>query len=132
MDRALSAPHPDEDAMTLFVLLPAYNEEDSIPALVPKIFAALAPTGMTFRVILVDDGSRDRTAERVRELQPRCPVEVLTHPINRGLGETIRDGIEYCVREGVPGDIIVRLDCDDSQRSYRSTRCREAWGRYSP
>ena len=39
-------------AMTLFVLLPAYNEEDSIPALVPKIFAALTPIGTPFPCVL--------------------------------------------------------------------------------
>ncbi|MBN2560820.1 MAG: glycosyltransferase [Phycisphaerae bacterium] len=101
--------------MTLFVLLPAYNEEDSVPALIPKIFRALAPAPYGIRVVLVDDGSTDQTARRVRALQRHFPIEVMTHPLNRGLGETIRDGIEYCVREGGPGDVVVRLDCDDSQ-----------------
>lgn len=101
--------------MTLFVLLPAFNEEDSIPALVPKIFHALADGRWEFRVVLVDDGSTDHTRQRLVELRPEFPVEVLSHPINRGLGETIRDGIEYCVREGRPGDVVIRLDCDDTQ-----------------
>jgi len=101
--------------MTIFVLLPAYNEEDSLPALLPKIFRALTPLPHPFRVVLVDDGSTDRTAARAQELRGTYPLEILTHPLNRGLGETIRDGIEYCAREGGPGDIVVRLDCDDSQ-----------------
>lgn len=101
--------------MTLFVLLPAYNEEDSIPALLPRIYRALDRLPLALRVVLVDDGSTDRTAARVRELAKAYPVEVVSHWINRGLGETIRDGLEYCVREGRPGDVIVRMDCDDTQ-----------------
>jgi len=101
--------------MTLFVLLPAYNEEDSIPVLLPRIYRALERLPVAVRVVLVDDGSTDRTAERARELAESYPVEVVTHWINRGLGETIRDGLEYCVRGGGPGDVIVRMDCDDTQ-----------------
>ncbi len=101
--------------MTLFVLLPAYNEEHAIPVLVPKIQNALSSAPYGFRIVVVDDGSTDQTARRIREQQRSCPLEVLTHPLNRGLGETIRDGMEYCVRQGGPGDVIVRLDCDDTQ-----------------
>lgn len=101
--------------MTLFVLLPAYNEQHAVPVLIPKIFRALAPAPLKFRVVLVDDGSTDQTAANADSLQARYPIEVIRHRINRGLGETIRDGIEYCVRAGAPGDVIVRMDCDDTQ-----------------
>ena len=99
--------------MTIFVLLPAYNEAASIPTLLPRINSALA--GRAYRVVLVDDGSRDGTAALAEQYGAAMPLTILRHPINRGLGETIRDGIEFCVREGRPGDVIVRMDCDDSQ-----------------
>jgi len=99
--------------MKIFVLLPAYNEAESIPMLLPRIKTAL--TGRAYEVVLVDDGSRDETA-RLAELHGAdMPLTILRHPINRGLGETIRDGIEYCVRVGQSGDVMVRMDCDDSQ-----------------
>lgn len=101
--------------MTIFILLPAYNEEDSIPALLPRIRDAMEVVGARYRVVLVDDGSRDATVARAERFGREMPIDILRHPINRGLGETIRDGIEYCVREGAPGDIVVRMDCDDSQ-----------------
>lgn len=101
--------------MTLFVLLPAFNEQDAIPVLIPRIAAAATSMGVPLRIVLVDDGSTDQTPHRAQEMRDRYPVEVITHPLNRGLGETIRDGIEYCVCHGRPGDVIVRLDCDDSQ-----------------
>ncbi len=101
--------------MTVFVLLPAYNEAESIPALLPRIHAALHRRRFTYRVVLVDDGSTDETVSRAERFARDMPMDILRHPINRGLGETIRDGIEYCVRRGAPGDVVVRMDCDDSQ-----------------
>lgn len=101
--------------MTVFILLPAYNEAESIPALLPRIREAMSAGGFSYRVVLVDDGSRDETTARAERFAGDMPIDILRHSINRGLGETIRDGIEYCVREGGEGDIIVRMDCDDSQ-----------------
>lgn len=104
--------------MTLFILLPAYHEEASIPALLPRIFDVAATLACRTRIVLVDDGSRDETVARTRELAAALnavPIDIVPHPINRGLGETIRDGIEFCVAHGGPGDVVVRMDCDDSQ-----------------
>ncbi len=101
--------------MTIFILLPAYNEEDSIPALLPRIRDSMRDGGFSYRIVLVDDGSMDETAARAERFAREMPIDILRHSINRGLGETIRDGIEHCVRSGSPGDIVVRMDCDDSQ-----------------
>ncbi|MCA9255905.1 MAG: glycosyltransferase [Phycisphaerales bacterium] len=101
--------------MKILMLLPAFNQEDSIPALLPRIREAMETGGFDYRVVLVDDGSRDETAARAERFAREMPIDILRHPINRGLGETIRDGIEHCVRIGGPGDIVVRMDCDDSQ-----------------
>src|SRR5262245_37520009 len=104
--------------MTLFILLPAFNEENSIPALMPRIFETARALLCETRIVLVDDGSRDQTVARARAqaTAPNAvPIDIVAHAINRGLGETIRDGIEFCVTRGKPGDVIVRMDCDDSQ-----------------
>ena len=104
--------------MTLFVLLPAYNEEDSIPALLPRVAELVGRVEAAVRIVLVDDGSRDKTVARTRTFaaaHPELRVDIVSHAINRGLGETMRDGVEYCVANGAPGDVIVRMDCDDSQ-----------------
>lgn len=101
--------------MTVFILLPAYNEEDAVDALLPRVFAISLPRQARARVVIVNDGSTDDTESRARAYQDHHDIEIIRHPINRGLGETIRDGIEYCVREGEPGDVIIRMDCDDSQ-----------------
>lgn len=98
---------------TIWVLLPAYNEADSLPRLLPKI-ETLPSRGFDVRVVVVDDGSRDDTPNILRNYQGPLPLHVVTHVINRGLGETERDGFEYLAANAGDDDFIVRLDCDDT------------------
>src|SRR5690606_36726545 len=48
------------------------------------------------------------------DLEQRLPLDVLTHKLDRGLGETIRDGLEYIAERAHPDDVIIRMDCDDT------------------
>jgi len=98
----------------IYVLLPAYNEEDALRPLVRKLDEVFRGMGAVYRVVVVDDGSADATPAILRELQSQYPIDVLTHKMNRGLGETERDGFEYIVEHSAPGDIVVRMDCDDT------------------
>lgn len=98
----------------LFVLLPAYNEEESLPPLLPKIDAAARGAGLDYKIIIGNDGSRDRTAALIEEYATRFPIEAVTHRINRGLGETSRDLFERAAELAGPDDVIVRMDCDDT------------------
>ena len=102
----------------LFVLLPAYNEEDAIEPLTRKIDEVLRAAGIRYQIVAVNDGSRDKTAERLAELSKTFPIHVITHRINRGLGETIRDGMEYVAEAGSRGDVVVRMDCDDTHEPH--------------
>src|SRR5512145_319120 len=67
-----------------------------------------------YEIVVVNDGSRDRTAEILEKLGVRFPIHAITHKLNRGLGETARDGFEYVAEIGQRGDIVVRMDCDDT------------------
>lgn len=98
----------------IIVLLPAYNEETSLPRLMPKLKAVLGEQGESYRVVVCNDGSRDRTAEVLSGMMNEYPLEVIAHTINRGLGETSRDLFERAADIASAGDVIVRLDCDDT------------------
>lgn len=98
----------------ILVLLPAYNEEKSLPALLPKVQAALSNVAGGYRIVVCDDGSSDRTAALLDDYARTLPIEVLHHRINRGLGETIRDLFEYAALHTQAGDVLVRMDCDDT------------------
>jgi dolichol-phosphate mannosyltransferase len=98
----------------IFVLLPAYNEEASLPSLLPKLRTVLHAQGEPYRIIVCNDGSRDRTREMLEDMRADYPLEVITHKINRGLGETSRDLFERVAEVAQDGDVIVRMDCDDT------------------
>ncbi len=98
----------------IYILLPAYNEEDALRPLAAKIDGTMRELGSQYQIVVVNDGSRDRTGEIALELSTSYPIHVITHRYNRGLGETIRDGLEYIADEATPDDIIVRMDCDDT------------------
>lgn len=96
----------------IWIFIPAYNEEKSLPILLPKIARVLA--GKEYRLVIVDDGSLDQTSSVLNELHEEMPLEVFTHPINRGLGETERDGFEHIAMRCAPSDVIVRVEADDT------------------
>lgn len=98
----------------LWIFLPAYNEEESLPRLLPRLDATLHTHQVDYRLVVVNDGSRDRTGEILAEYATRLPLQVVTHPLNRGLGETERDGFEFISERCAPDDVIVRLEGDDT------------------
>lgn len=98
----------------IWIVLPAFNEEASLPNLLPKLDERMRADGITYRLVAVNDGSVDRTAEILADFATRLPMDVVTHPINRGLGETERDGFEFAAARCGPDDIIVRVEGDDT------------------
>ncbi|MBF0612081.1 MAG: glycosyltransferase family 2 protein [Magnetococcales bacterium] len=98
----------------ILVLLPAYNEEESLPKLMPKLQQTLAAMNEEFKILVCNDGSRDRTQSMLEEYAKEMPVEIIRHKINRGLGESTRDLFELASEMARDGDVIVRLDCDDT------------------
>lgn len=98
----------------IWIFLPAYNEEAALPKLLPKINEAMQDYGQPYQLVVVDDGSRDHTPDVLIEQAKTLPLSIVTHPINRGLGETERDGFEYIAARCDPNDIILRVESDDT------------------
>ena len=94
------------------ILLPVYNEGPGIASLLGKIRETLA--GDSYSVLIIDDGSTDNTRDQVEAMARTMPLDVVRHAINRGLWETIRDGFERVAALADPGDIIIRMDADDT------------------
>lgn len=98
----------------ILVLLPAYNEEESLPRLMPKLKRTLSSMNEGFKILVCNDGSKDRTQEMLEMYAKEMPLEIVRHNINRGLGESSRDLFERASEITNSGDVIVRLDCDDT------------------
>ncbi|MHA2002510.1 MAG: glycosyltransferase [Candidatus Thorarchaeota archaeon] len=95
--------------MTLvYFLLPAYNEEENLP----HLFAAIADSMTYFHVVLVNDGSQDRTREIAQEFAEEMPMTVINHDENKGLGCALKTGIFHIVEEGEGDAVVVTMDSD--------------------
>lgn len=98
----------------IIVLLPAYNEEKSLHSLLAKIKSQLETFDTEYKIVVCDDGSTDRTLEILNQHQQTMPIEIISHNINRGLGETARNLFEYASAHSHSDDTIIRMDCDDT------------------
>jgi dolichol-phosphate mannosyltransferase len=92
----------------LFLLLPAYNEDKALPSLLAAVPHKL--TGLDFEVVVVDDGSSDRTAAVAAEY----PVTLLRHERNKGLGEALKTGLIHVAAHGRADDLLLTMDADDT------------------
>jgi dolichol-phosphate mannosyltransferase len=99
---------------TLWIGLPAYNEEATIPALFPRFKEVLGDTKQGHRIVLYNDGCTDRTVERALEWATRLNVEIIGKPVNRGLGEGLRCLVAHAALHGRADDVLVIMDCDDT------------------
>jgi glycosyltransferase involved in cell wall biosynthesis len=86
----------------IFIILPAYNEARIIGSIVGEV-RALYPS---FRVVVVDDCSRETTAVEAR----RAGADVICHSINLGQGAAVKTGITYALRNGA--EYLVNIDAD--------------------
>src|SRR5947207_9652938 len=103
MDRPTSATLR-RGAQSIAAVIPAYNEEKHIGDVVSRTRHELG------NVLVVDDGSHDKTAERARE----AGAQVVVHEQNRGKGETIKTGLRHVLERDV--DLVIILDADGQHR----------------
>lgn len=96
--------------MICFVL-PAFNEADSLERLLRRVANSMTDLGLAYRVLVVDDGSTDTTADIVEHLSSELPIELVRHPTNFGFGRALKTGVLKGVERA---DIVVTMDADDS------------------
>jgi len=93
--------HLKSERPLISVVIPVYNEENSIKNVIDRI-----PNHQRYEIILVDDGSTDKSFEKVKVIKNRY-IKVVKHKSNKGYGAAILTGIKYAT-----GDIIVTMDSD--------------------
>ena len=91
------------------IVIPVYNEEQSLPELLRRTEAACAQVSQPCEIILVDDGSRDESAEILLDASQREGSQVVAVILNRNYGQhaAIMAGFEQC-----KGDLVITLDAD--------------------
>lgn len=92
----------------LSIVIPAYNEELRLPATLERIAEYLKSRGHKAEVLVVDDGSKDRTAAVAESFRDRIPaLRVVPNGVNRGKGYSVRHGVQEA-----RGRIVLFTDAD--------------------
>jgi glycosyltransferase involved in cell wall biosynthesis len=88
------APRPARRLPSLSAFFPVRNEEDNVVPAAEALLRVLPTVAVRSELIIVDDGSVDRTGERADELARQYPgVRVIHHPVGRGSGAALRTGL---------------------------------------
>jgi len=95
--------------MKVLIVMPLYNEEQTLEGVLQAV-RGYAPTA---DILVVDDGSTDRSPEILRRFPE---VRVIRHPENRGYGASLMSGFRYALEHGY--DVVVTMDCDEQHEPY--------------
>jgi len=95
--------------MKLSIIVPVYNEQDNIKPLYKQILKSIEPLNISWELILVDDGSQDKSQAVCQELAKNDPTHTSVIVLRRNFGQTaaIAAGIDHA-----RGEVIVLLDAD--------------------
>jgi glycosyltransferase involved in cell wall biosynthesis len=102
--------------MRLYVVIPVFNERETLPLLVERLDRVGPPrhpiegTPLDRRLVVVDDGSTDGTADVARGLSDRGDTQVVVHERNRGKGAAVRSGFSAALAGGA--DVVLIQDGD--------------------
>lgn len=94
---------------TVFIscVVPVFNEEEVIELFMAKLQKGLRELTSNFEIIVVDDGSRDHTVDKIRSLPKSYHIKLLGLSRNFGKEVALTAGIEHCA-----GDVVILLDAD--------------------
>jgi len=95
--------------LSVSVVVPVYNEEENLPDFIRRTLAACRGLDVPYEILLVDDGSRDRTLEMITEAAAGSPGEIVCVVLNRNYGQhsAIMAGFAQA-----RGEIVITLDAD--------------------
>ncbi len=105
----------------IILILPAYNEQEALPPVLAAVAAVRANALPNLTVIVVDDGSKDDTAQVVKDLTglgdlSGLPINLIQHPRNMGLAQAMRTGIAAALAASPPEGLIASMDADNSHQ----------------
>ncbi len=120
--------------MRILVAVPVFNEEKYVAPVLREIRkysrAAALAHGVEIRILVVDDGSTDGTHAVLQQLADRGHIDLLTHPENRGYGQSLIDAFAFAANgpqngtsalteEGFAYDWVITMDCDEQHEPCR-------------
>ncbi len=103
----------------LFFVVPVYNVEEYLTRCISSL---VSQTYKNIEIVLIDDGSKDKSGQICDEAEKNHGVITVIHRDNGGLSEARNTGIDYCLKKGDGEDWITFVDSDDFVREDFGTR----------
>ena len=102
--------------MKLAIVIPTYNEAETIPNLIKELFEKLKQLVDKLDILIIDDSSPDGTADIARELGDKYEkITVIQRPKKMGLGAAYKEGFRYVLSK-LDSELIVQMDADHSHQ----------------
>ena len=100
--------------MKLAIVIPTYNEKDTIENLIEKLFSKIKPLVSELHVIIIDDSSPDGTGDIVNDLSGKFDkISLIQRPTKMGLGAAYKDGFTHVLQK-LESNLVVQMDADHS------------------
>ena len=102
--------------MKLAIVIPTYNEAETIPSLISELFEKIKQLVERLDILIIDDSSPDGTADIARELGTKYEkITVIQRPKKMGLGAAYKEGFRY-VLEKLDSELVLQMDADHSHQ----------------
>src|SRR3954468_8771608 len=110
IEKTIDLPVAPPTLTKVSIVIPVYNEEATVQALVSLVVNAPLERGLRREIICVNDCSKDGTAKKLDELPalfPEADFQIIHKPVNEGKGAALRDGFKHAT-----GDVVLIQDAD--------------------
>ena len=102
--------------MKLAIVIPTYNEAETIPSLINELFEKIKQLVERLDILIIDDSSPDGTADIARELGAKYEkITVIQRPKKMGLGAAYKEGFRH-VLEKLDSELVLQMDADHSHQ----------------
>lgn len=102
----------------IFILLPAYNEEEGIEKLLDRLRRITQTFIEQYKILIVNDGSADHTLQVIECFKDELNIEIISFPKNQGVTKVFQVGLEKICSEGKDDDVCITMDSDNTQNPY--------------
>lgn len=113
----------ENEAKMISLIIPCFNEEESLPLFYPEATSVLRQMNCDYELIFVNDGSRDRTLEILKELSEKDP-HVIYLSFSRNFGKEAAMYAGFC---NAGGDYVAVMDADLQDPPSFSRKCWRSW-----
>ena len=103
---------------TVYIVFPCYNEEEGLEKLLQRVKNVEKISGKNFHLVIVNDGSKDHTADVARAFADELSIHLIDFKQNQGVATVFNTAFAYVLERAGDDDIVVTIDSDNTMNPY--------------